>query len=138
MAKDVVTFLSWAAEPEHDERKKMGLQAVILLSSLLAISIYVKRFKWSVVKNRKICELLLRTNHAIEHSKILLISSLRSTKIEQQCKGQFLIPSAVQYFHRKYQYICSWLNSQSGTLLWKHFGELFVSPNFLRIQFERT
>lgn len=54
MAKDVVTFLSWAAEPEHDERKKMGLQAVILLSSLLAISIYVKRFKWSVVKNRKI------------------------------------------------------------------------------------
>lgn len=26
MAKDVVTFLSWAAEPEHDQRKKMGMQ----------------------------------------------------------------------------------------------------------------
>lgn len=56
MAKDVVTFLSWAAEPEHDERKKMGLQAVIILSALTAISLYTKRFKWSVIKNRKICE----------------------------------------------------------------------------------
>ncbi|KAF8972649.1 cytochrome C1 family-domain-containing protein [Flammula alnicola] len=27
MAKDVVTFLSWAAEPEHDERKKYGIKA---------------------------------------------------------------------------------------------------------------
>jgi ubiquinol-cytochrome c reductase cytochrome c1 subunit len=57
MAKDVVTFLSWAAEPEHDERKKMGLQAVIILSSLLALSVYLKRFRWTVVKNRKICKL---------------------------------------------------------------------------------
>ena len=58
MAKDVVTFLNWAAEPEHDERKKYGLKAVILFSTLFAISLYVKRFKWTVVKNRKICELL--------------------------------------------------------------------------------
>jgi ubiquinol-cytochrome c reductase cytochrome c1 subunit len=54
MAKDVVTFLNWAAEPEHDERKKMGLKAVILFSALTAISLYVKRFKWTVIKNRKI------------------------------------------------------------------------------------
>ncbi|KAF9258893.1 cytochrome c1, component of the mitochondrial respiratory chain [Marasmius fiardii PR-910] len=54
MAKDVVTFLNWAAEPEHDERKKIGLKAVILFSTLFAISVYVKRFKWTVIKNRKI------------------------------------------------------------------------------------
>ncbi|KAG6850764.1 cytochrome c1 [Arthromyces matolae] len=54
MAKDVVTFLSWAAEPEHDERKKYGIKAVIILSALTLVSLYVKRFKWTVIKNRKI------------------------------------------------------------------------------------
>ncbi|KAH9004668.1 cytochrome C1 family-domain-containing protein [Lactarius hatsudake] len=54
MAKDVTTFLSWAAEPEHDERKKIGIKAVILFSTLTALSLYVKRFKWAVIKNRKI------------------------------------------------------------------------------------
>ncbi|WVF65322.1 hypothetical protein IAT40_000048 [Kwoniella sp. CBS 6097] len=54
MAKDVVTFLAWAAEPEHDTRKKMGLQALIVLSSMCALSLYVKRFKWSYLKTRKI------------------------------------------------------------------------------------
>lgn len=54
MAKDVVTFLHFCAEPEHDTRKKMGMQAVIILSSLTALSIWVKRFKWAGVKNRKL------------------------------------------------------------------------------------
>ena len=57
MAKDVVTFLAWAAEPEHDERKKIGLKAVILLSALTAMSLYIKRFKWSTIKSRKISKL---------------------------------------------------------------------------------
>ena len=56
MAKDVVTFLSWAAEPEHDERKKLGIKAVIIFSTLFVMSIYVKRFKWGPIKNRKISE----------------------------------------------------------------------------------
>lgn len=54
MAKDVSVFLSWASEPEHDERKKMGLKAVILTGSLFLISIYLKRFKWTPIKNRKL------------------------------------------------------------------------------------
>jgi len=54
MAKDVVTFLSWAAEPEHDDRKKLGIKAVIIFSTLFVLSIYVKRFKWGPIKNRKI------------------------------------------------------------------------------------
>ncbi|KAJ7453973.1 cytochrome C1 family-domain-containing protein [Mycena galericulata] len=52
MAKDVVTFLNWAAEPEHDERKKTGIKAVILFSTMMLISLYVKRFKWTPIKNR--------------------------------------------------------------------------------------
>jgi len=54
MAKDVVEFLSWAAEPELDHRKRMGLQATIIMSTLLALSIWVKRFKWLPIKTRKI------------------------------------------------------------------------------------
>ena len=54
MAKDVTTFLSWASEPELDQRKKMGLQAVIILSALTGLSIWVKKFKWTPIKTRKI------------------------------------------------------------------------------------
>lgn len=53
MAKDVTTFLNWAAEPEHDDRKKWGLKALIVVSSLYLLSIWVKRFKWTPIKNRK-------------------------------------------------------------------------------------
>lgn len=35
MAKDVVTFLSWAAEPEHDDRKLMGAKFMFAVSLAL-------------------------------------------------------------------------------------------------------
>ncbi|KAL4889961.1 cytochrome C1 family-domain-containing protein [Aspergillus ambiguus] len=54
MAKDVVEFLNWAAEPEMDDRKKMGVKAIALLSGLFALSVWVKRYKWSPIKTRKI------------------------------------------------------------------------------------
>lgn len=54
MAKDVTTFLNWASEPEHDERKKAGLKAIIVLSSLYLLSVWLKKFKWTTLKNRKI------------------------------------------------------------------------------------
>lgn len=44
MAKDVVEFLNWAAEPEMDQRKKMGWAAIIISSALLGLSIWVKRY----------------------------------------------------------------------------------------------
>ena len=44
MAKDVVEFLNWSAEPEMDQRKKMGVATIIVTSVLLALSIWVKRF----------------------------------------------------------------------------------------------
>ena len=54
MAKDVVEFLNFTAEPEMDQRKKMGVAVLTITSVLLALSIWVKRYKWSVVKTRKL------------------------------------------------------------------------------------
>ncbi|MCJ1354029.1 MAG: cytochrome c1 [Icmadophila ericetorum] len=54
MAKDVVEFLNWSAEPEMDERKKMGLKTMIIITALFGLSVWVKRYKWSPVKTRKI------------------------------------------------------------------------------------
>jgi len=54
LAKDVTTFLCWASEPEHDERKKMGLKVMLLLGLIAIPTLYYKRLKWSVIKTRKI------------------------------------------------------------------------------------
>jgi len=54
LAKDVGVFLSWAASPEHDLRKKMSIKALTILSLLTGILFYIKRHKWSVLKSRKI------------------------------------------------------------------------------------
>ncbi|KAF4523651.1 hypothetical protein B566_EDAN013245 [Ephemera danica] len=54
LAKDVSTFLKWAAEPEHDQRKKMALKALMIFSLLTAIAYYIKRHKWSTLKSRKL------------------------------------------------------------------------------------
>jgi len=54
MAKDVSTFLAWAAEPEHDDRKKMGVQWVIGLVIMAGFVGYAKRFRWGPIKARKI------------------------------------------------------------------------------------
>lgn len=54
MAKDVSTFLCWAAKPEQDERHKMGVKAVLLFALMAIPSLYWKRIKWSVPKTRQI------------------------------------------------------------------------------------
>lgn len=80
VAKDVCTFLRWAAEPEHDQRKRMGLkvheqdhldhlgcdvgdielmvclvlQLLIGTAVLTPLVYYMKRHRWSVLKSRKI------------------------------------------------------------------------------------
>ena len=54
MAKDVTEFLNWAAEPEMDERKKMGLKTLAVVGTLFALSVWVKRYKWAPMKSRKI------------------------------------------------------------------------------------
>lgn len=52
MAKDVVTFLTWCAEPEHDDRKRLGMKSMVLLSMVAAGLFYYKRHKWSTLKSR--------------------------------------------------------------------------------------
>jgi len=54
MAKDVTIFLNWAAEPEHDLRKKMGMQWCAMLMLMVVGSGYMKRFRWSLIKTRKL------------------------------------------------------------------------------------
>lgn len=54
LAKDVAIFLKWAAEPEHDQRKRMGMKAIMVFGVLIAISLFYKRHKWTVIKSRKI------------------------------------------------------------------------------------
>jgi ubiquinol-cytochrome c reductase cytochrome c1 subunit len=58
MAKDVTTFLAWAAEPEHDDRKKMGVKAIIILSVMTILSLWIKRNRWTTIKSRKIVYVL--------------------------------------------------------------------------------
>ena len=49
MAKDVTTFLSWAAEPELEERHKTGVKVIVYLI-LLTILVYLSMKKiWSRV-----------------------------------------------------------------------------------------
>jgi len=47
MATDVVTFLAWAAEPELEQRKAMGVRAIIFLTIMGGLAYGVKRKVWA-------------------------------------------------------------------------------------------
>jgi ubiquinol-cytochrome c reductase cytochrome c1 subunit len=50
-AHDVVTFLSWAANPEAVERKQMGVRIVLFLMFMTGLTYAVKRKVWSDVEH---------------------------------------------------------------------------------------
>ena len=54
MAKDVTTFLAWAAEPEADDRKLMGAKFMFALSLVAVQAVYYKRWMWSPLKARRL------------------------------------------------------------------------------------
>ncbi|MCH8214236.1 MAG: cytochrome c1, partial [Proteobacteria bacterium] len=49
MSADVVTFLSWAAEPSLEERKRLGIKTMLFLLVLTAMLYALKRKVWSDV-----------------------------------------------------------------------------------------
>lgn len=49
MAKDVVTFLSWSAEPEMEQRKSMGVKVLLYLLALTIVLYLSKRKIWKDV-----------------------------------------------------------------------------------------
>ncbi|MFH4974332.1 hypothetical protein AB6A40_001041 [Gnathostoma spinigerum] len=52
-AKDIATFLHWAAEPYHDTRKRWALKVLAIFPLVCFVLIYGKRKVWSFVKSQK-------------------------------------------------------------------------------------
>jgi ubiquinol-cytochrome c reductase cytochrome c1 subunit len=50
MARDIATFLAWAAEPELEARKAMGVRIILFLTVLGGLTYAVKRKIWADVK----------------------------------------------------------------------------------------
>ena len=51
MAHDVVSFLSWAAEPELEARKRMGYKVLIYFIVFTGLMYFLMRRIWAKVKN---------------------------------------------------------------------------------------
>ena len=50
MSKDVTAFLIWTAEPELEERKRLGIKVIFFLIIFTAMLYAVKRQIWSRLK----------------------------------------------------------------------------------------
>jgi len=51
MARDVSTFLQWAAEPELEQRRALGVKIIIILTILAGLTYAVKRKVWADVEH---------------------------------------------------------------------------------------
>jgi ubiquinol-cytochrome c reductase cytochrome c1 subunit len=51
MSRDVTAFLAWAAEPELEQRRRMGIRMIIFLVVLGGLTYAVKRKIWADVKH---------------------------------------------------------------------------------------
>jgi len=52
MAKDVTAFLAWAAEPELEERKRLGISVILFLLVLTLLSYFAMKQIWAPIKNK--------------------------------------------------------------------------------------
>lgn len=53
MATDVVNFLQWAAEPEMEQRKRMGIKVLVFLAIMTAMFYVAKKRIWSDLYTKK-------------------------------------------------------------------------------------
>lgn len=51
MSRDVVSFLQWAAEPEMESRKQMGVKVMIFLAFMTVFFYFAKKRIWSKLDN---------------------------------------------------------------------------------------
>jgi ubiquinol-cytochrome c reductase cytochrome c1 subunit len=51
MARDLTTFMAWAAEPELEERRAMGVRVILFLIVLAGMTYGVKRKIWADLKH---------------------------------------------------------------------------------------
>jgi len=52
MAKDVTAFLAWAAEPEMEDRKRLGISVILFLLVLTLLSYFAMKQIWAPIKNK--------------------------------------------------------------------------------------
>ena len=52
MAKDVVTFLAWAAEPHLETRHKIGFRAIIYLIIITVLVYFGMKKLWSRIETK--------------------------------------------------------------------------------------
>lgn len=53
MAKDMVNFLQWTAEPEMEQRKRMGIKVLVFLAIMTVLFYISKQRIWKDVKGEK-------------------------------------------------------------------------------------
>ena len=53
MAYDVVNFLQWAAEPEMQERKSLGLRVLVFVGILIVLSWFANKAIWKELKKKR-------------------------------------------------------------------------------------
>jgi ubiquinol-cytochrome c reductase cytochrome c1 subunit len=51
MSQDVTTFLAWASEPEMEERKRLGVKAILFLIVFTGMLYALKRKIWADIKH---------------------------------------------------------------------------------------
>ncbi|KAH8279000.1 hypothetical protein KR018_012244 [Drosophila ironensis] len=80
IAKDVCTFLKWTSEPDSDDRRLLLIKVTLMSAFLIGISYYIKRFKWSALKSRKIFFIPELEAQAAEAAKCAAESAKKAKK----------------------------------------------------------